>query len=262
MNLFSSREQLEKIRDTLNLYARLPFGSVAIPGAIMEQTLASVRGGVVLPTYDFVDVVDPAKGIGWQVKATMADTPVTWIRAKIKGRNELIEASRRGETETQALGDAIIDYCNKHVLASFDLPVKSESRRKTGLPAVVRLDHIGFARIIVYNDGEVQYYERHLISRGANGLFDPSQFRWRWAAERKEGKKEQLTALHGFNVEDGSKWWAWHGRGENQLHFTGERSWWPREGDEHSLSFRFGGSRVSLEDLTKLLGSAEDVQTS
>ena len=30
----------------------------------------------------------------------------------------------------------------------------------------------------------------------------------------------------GFRKSDNLKFWAWHGHGENQLHFSGEKIWW------------------------------------
>lgn len=36
-------------------------------------------------------------------------------------------------------------------------------------------------------------------------------------------KKEVLPALHGY--KDGVHWFSWYGQGENQLHFTGEKTW-------------------------------------
>jgi hypothetical protein len=58
-------------------------------------------------------------------------------------------------------------------------------------------------------------------------LFNPDDFDWQWSKPKHTVKKEQLPALHGRNVHTDTKWWAWHGLGENQLHFYGEKAWWP-----------------------------------
>lgn len=86
-------------------------------------------------------------------------------------------------------------------------------------------------------------------------IFNPADFVWQWSTKREGGRKEQLSALHGFHRATGQRWWAWHGHGENQLHFTGERAWWPDAQDPHAMSFRFPAEddKVSLEKLTELL---------
>ena len=80
----------------------------------MGGVLAHVRGGRVLNTYDFVDVIRTEDGCGWQVKSTKATTPVTWKRAKIPDAVSLIEQSNRSAGGLQALGDAIMEFCNRH----------------------------------------------------------------------------------------------------------------------------------------------------
>jgi hypothetical protein len=99
-NIFSTGEELAVMARILKNYIRLPFSPINIPGAVMEGVLGHVRKGEVLRTYDFVDVVDRKAGLGWQVKSTLAGTPVTWKRAKIPERLELITAS---ESDTQGL---------------------------------------------------------------------------------------------------------------------------------------------------------------
>jgi len=80
---YSTSKQLEKIANVLTGYLKLPFSGDSIPGALMENVIASVRNGEVLNTYDFVDVINQNEKVGWQVKSTKASTPVTWKRAKI-----------------------------------------------------------------------------------------------------------------------------------------------------------------------------------
>lgn len=89
--------------------------------------------------------------------------------------------------------------------------------------------------------------------------FSPSDFFWKWSIQKTTKKKEQLSALHGFKRDTGKKWWAWHGQGENQLHFSGESEWWPQLDKEHSVSFRFPNpkERMSLEDFMALLSRVE-----
>ena len=72
-------------------------------------------------------------------------------------------------------------------------------------------------------------------------------------------KKEQLPALQGIHQRTKRKWWAWHGRGENQLHFAGESAWWP-DGGRHSLSFR-GPSTEQKLTIDGILAMLEDVDS-
>ena len=58
MSIFSSPEQLGATREILSKCLLLPFWDASIPGAV-ESTIAHVRGGSVLRTYDFVDVINP-----------------------------------------------------------------------------------------------------------------------------------------------------------------------------------------------------------
>ena len=79
----------------------------------MKVLIALVHQGEVLDTYDFVDVIQRERRIGWQVKSTMEKTPVTWKRAKIANKDALVAASRESTEGLQALGDAIIAFCNR-----------------------------------------------------------------------------------------------------------------------------------------------------
>jgi hypothetical protein len=243
MSVYSEAVQLGKIRDILSSYVRLPFSGDSIPGAIMEGLLAHVRGGQRLNTYDFVDVVDRQNKVGWQVKSTKAATPVTWKRAKIPNAEELVKDSRNSADGLQALGDAIIHFCNRHAQESL---------------ALYRINEIGYSRLILFDDKRVVYFERLLCTRERPQLFDPIDFSWRWSEPKKTKKKEQLSALHGIHRRSGEKWWAWHGLGENQLHFSGEGTWWPKKEDTHSVTFTLpsDSDKLSVEAFLALLDKA------
>ena len=240
MSVFSSPAQLANIQKILCSYLRLPFSTDSIPGSFMEAVLAHVRDAERLATYDYVDVIHRTERVGWSIKSTKAATPLTWKRAKISNKAELIRVSLTGDRGVQALGDEIIRFCNAHAHASL---------------ATYDLQAIGYARLLLYADGQITYFERELCSRRRPDIFNAGDFSWRWSTQKEGGKKEQLPALHGFHKPTGARWWAWHGHGENQLHFTGERAWWPVAGDPHAISFRFPAEadKVSLERLTELL---------
>lgn len=249
--LFSTKAQMERLRDIVCLYSRLPFSTDAIPGGVLEGALATVRDGRRLGKYDFVDVVRSEDRVAWQVKSTAEDTPVTWKRAKIGDRNGLIRACDEAKDEEERaeavafLGNEVIDFCNKAVERDFDKHP---------------IDEIGYARLVVFGDGRGLYFERRLVTRDAPVLFRREDFSWEWSKERTGGKKEQLSALHGTHRPTGRRWWAWHGRGENQLHFTGERAWWPSQGDgeANAIAFRFPTRRFSLDELASLLDAAAE----
>ncbi len=202
----------------------------------MEAVLSIVRSGVVLDTYDFVDVINQKEKAGWQVKSTKASTPVTWKRAKIPNADRLIEGSRKGAKGLQRLGDSIMAFCNNHA---------KESLEK------YQLDEIVYSRLLVFPGSEVTYFERSLCTRDAPTVFEPSDFEWYWSKPKNTKKKEQLPALHGIHKASDKKWWAWHGLGENQLHFSGEDAWWPQPGSEHSITFPVPSAddRIPLEEL-------------
>lgn len=240
MTVFSTPEQLKEITKILSRYIRLPFSVETIPGSIMEAVLGHVKNAEVLNTYDFVDVIDRKNKVGWQVKSTKASTPVTWKRAKISNSFQLIEASKTGDAELQALGTAIIDFCNSHA---------HESLQKFDLK------EIGYCRLIVFPNGEVTYFERKLCDRENPDIFKAQDFAWSWSKQKTTTKKEQLSALHGTHLPTNKKWWAWHGLGENQLHFSGEGNWWPQSDNPQAASFRFPSEeqRLSLTDFMALL---------
>lgn len=236
----SSNIQFDKIEKILVSYLRLPFSGDSIPGSFMEAVIAHIYNAEVLNTYDYVDVIDRRARIGWSVKSTRATTPLTWKRAKIANKPQLIEASRNSQSGLQALGDAIIDFCNLHAAESM---------------SIYELERIVYSRLILHPNGDILYFERELCSRSRPNIFDKSMFSWEWSTQKDGRKKEQLSALHGTHIPTGRKWWAWHGLGENQLHFSGEASWWPSKGDPQARIFRFPSSdtRLSLERLTDLL---------
>ncbi len=234
--IFSSTKQLESIANILAGYLKLPFSGDAIPGALMENIIASVRDSEVLNTYDFIDILDKNNGIGWQVKSTKDKTPVTWKRAKIPNSIQLIEASKNNTTGLQVLGDSIIDFCNEHATESMEL---------------YNLKEIGYSRLIVRSNGKLTYFEKILCSKEQPDIFNKSDFVWNWSKPKKTRKKEQLPALHGIHKPSNKKWFAWHGLGENQLHFSGEKAWWPKE--HNKIDFSFPRDRLSQDAFMKLL---------
>jgi hypothetical protein len=238
--IFSTPTQLTLLGDILSKYSRLPFSHASIPGAVLEGALAHVRSGEVLNTYDFVDVIKRDAGCGWQVKSTMATTPVTWKRAKIPDSVALIASSQKSSEGVQTLGSAIIKFCNDHAIESLRL---------------YDLHGIGYSRLIIFPNGRVVYFEKLLCTRATPNIFNPTDFEWRWSTPKRTVKKEQLPALHGFHRPTGKKWWAWHGLGENQLHFSGESNWWPDENDPHVVTFSFptAEDRIELERFIELL---------
>ena len=223
---------------------RLPFFSGAIPGAVMESVFSFVREGKVLRTYDFVDVIDGQ--VGWQVKSTRAETPVTWKRAKIANAEELISQSFESEGARQALGNAIIDFCNAHASASIDR---------------YSLEQIGYARLVLHQkEGRVDYFERLLCTKQDPRVFRKEEFSWRWTTPKKTQKKEQLRSLIGTRKNGGEKWFAWHGLGENQLHFSGERAWWPQERERmYSFELPREDARLSWQEALTTLAETHDL---
>lgn len=220
-SLYSSDAQLGQLSALIRGYLRLPFSEGLLPGRYIESAVALVKQGKVLRTYDFVDVVNEDSGVGWQVKCTQDKTPVTCKRAKIPNASTLIEESRKSVAKTQSLGRRIIEFCNEHA---------SDSLQQ------YNLSQIGYCRVVV-RETDVLYFEREIVSMDAPLVFDPTAFYWEWSQRKKSSGKEMLPALHGINIETGEKWFAAHVLGENQLHFSGEKNWWPVEGDDlHSLT--------------------------
>ena len=229
-----------RVVELVQTVLRLPFYD-SLPGAALENILAHVCGGRTTRTYDFVDVVNNQTRAGWQVKSTRRKTPVTWKRAKLPNKDVLIDASRKTAAGRQALGDAIIDFCNHAAKKSIEK---------------YRLQSLKYARLIDYMDGRLTYFERTLPINGE--LFEAGDFSWSWSKART-AKKEQLSAFHGMHVESGQAWFAWHGLGENQLHFKGERAWWPAEGSPERHDFVRSGGRLTLAELAELIAARTPV---
>ncbi len=245
--LFSSSEQLEKLASILRRYTSLPYFEDKFHGSVVEAALATIREAQVLRTYDFVDVIRRTDRLGWQVKSTLSQTPVTWKRAKIRNQLALIEASKNSETGLQALGDAVLDFCNAHAKESLER---------------YNLDKIGYARLILHaEEGTATYFERELCTRNNPTIFEPRDFIWHWTTPKTTQGKEQRPSLHGYHKETGDKWFAWHGLSENQLHFSGEKLWWPQIADVHAITFDIipPSQRLSLEKFIELLSRLDEV---
>lgn len=247
--LFSSPAQLAQLAQVLTRYMTLPFFEDKIPGAVMEAALSSVRDAEVLRTYNFVDVIKRQTGVGWQVKSTQAGTPLTWKRAKIPDALALIDASRLSPEGLQTLGNAILNFCNDHARQSLEF---------------YDLDAIGYARLVLNRStATATYFERELCTRRHPLIFQPEEFVWHWTPPKatKKTKKEQLSSLQGIHRATNSKWFAWHGLGENQLHFSGERIWWPQKGNPHQITFPIPplSQRLKLEQFIELLSRLDEV---
>ncbi len=253
MRVFSSAQQLQTIADYLFAYMRTPyFQDDTIPGKVMEKIISLVHSAEQLATYDYVDVCRP-HDVGWQVKSTKDTTPLTWKRAKIANSDALIRKSENSTEARQELGDAIIDFCNNHVRESLKL---------------YDLKEIGYSRLIIFNDQTAVYFERLLATPEAPDIFNRANYKWHWSLPKPGTKKEQLTALHGIDMRTGRKAFAWHGRGENQLHFSSERDWWPEiqkptipgkiefSSDGHAMAFILPSNKVSWEALADFLNTS------
>ena len=250
MTIYSNKEELEKIAHYLIAYMKIPyFQDDTIPGKIMEKIISMVHSAKQLTTYDYVDVVLEGK-VGWQVKSTKKKSPLTWKRAKLANQAALIKNSENSEKGRQDLGGAIIDFCNTHAKHSLDK---------------YQLDEIGLARLIMFKDNTAIYFEKQLCTKTKPEIFLKEDYIWKWSIEKPAGEKEQLTALHGTNVKTNKKAFAWHGRGENQLHFSGEGSWWPDiqkptkvgeinfSNDGHAIAFKLSTEKVDWDKLTDFL---------
>ena len=242
--MHSTAGQLRLMQHILTKYALLPFRQSALPGALVENVFAYVRSAEVLHTYDFVDVIEPDMGYGWQVKSTKSTTPITWKRAKLANSADLIQSSAESQDACQDLGKAIIDHCNAHAMISLD---KYE------------LSQIGYSRLILMPDGQATYFEKTLCTRQNPTIFDADDYVWRWSEPKGTVTKEQLPALHGVDRHTGMKCWAWHGRGENQLHFYGESNWWPESAGAPSFSFQLPSADevLSVDQFLEMLSQLD-----
>lgn len=230
-------EPFDKIESLIQAMLRVPFFK-SLPGAILEEILAHVYGGSRTGTYDFADVVAKDSRVGWQVKSTRIDTPVTWKRVKLPDKMSLITASQKSSSGVKDLGDAIIAYCNR---------AARESVEK------YKLTTLRYARLVDYMDGRLMYFERDLSIDGL--LFNPADFMWVWSETKKATRKEQLSAFHGIHKATGQAWFAWHGLGENQLHFKGERHWWPSSRSETRRDFHRSGEILELDEFAAVIDS-------
>jgi hypothetical protein len=208
--------------------------SDAVPGRIVEEVIAYVYDGDVLNTYDYVDVIS-SDGIGWQVKSTKADTPLTWKRAKIEGKAQLIEESYKSDNGLRNLGNEIIKFCNDHAVESMEK---------------YSLKEIRYARCILHPGDRIQFFERLVCTKDKPFIFTKDDFEWRWSKQKNTTKKEQLSALHGIHKVSGQKYWAWHGLGENQLHFSGEGNWWSDKNNifECEIDYPTEKEKISFSD--------------
>lgn len=190
-----------------------------------------------------VDAIDGRSG--WQIKSTRAETPVTWKRAKIANAEELIEQSFKSERGLRELGDAIINFCNDHASASIER---------------YSIEQIGYARLVLHQkERRVDYFERLLCTKQDPRVFRKEEFSWSWSTPKITKRKEQLRSLIGTRKEDGEKWFAWHGLGENQLHFSGERAWWPQQSEKmHSFDLPGENARLSWQEALTILAEAHD----
>lgn len=233
--MFSTQLQLESIAKIVSQYLRLPMSENTIPGTFFENVLAYALDGEKLDTYDFVDVINRKTKIGWQVKSTKEKTPLTWKRAKIPDAELLIQQSYLSDVGLQELGNSIIEFCNHHAHESIKL---------------YDLDELHYARLIVFDDN-IRYFERKLCDKQNTNIFDSSLYTWKWSQQKNIAKKEQLPALHGFDCVTGNKVWAWHGLGENQLHFVGEQDWW-NDTNSVSVDFPFPTDKITMTTLLSI----------
>lgn len=253
MTIYSNKKQLKEIADYLTAYMRIPyFQEDTIPGKIMEKIISIVHGGEQLATYDYVDVCKKGR-IGWQVKSTKEDTPLTWKRAKIANSSRLIIESERNPTGLKKLGDAIIEFCNDHAKESI---------------LNYNLEEIGYSRLIMFDDCSAIYFERLICTKSNPQIFNKDNYTWRWSIPKNTTKKEQLPALHGTDLLSNKKAFAWHGRGENQLHFSGEKDWWPAldrpsqpgiinySKDGHAIAFKLPQDKVPWENLVEFINES------
>lgn len=235
-SIFSTKKELKEMSEYLTGYLKLPFSEDSIPGHVMENIVATAKQAEMLKTYDFADVIDRDKKLGWQVKSTKENTPLTWKRVKLPNAQNLIENSFKSSKNIQFLGDSIIDFCNKNAEQSI---------------LDFNLDKLGFSRVIFHPNGTLTYFERLLCTKKDPIIFKKEDFIWKWSTKKNNQKKESLKALHGFHKETGIKWFAWHGLGENQLHFSGEKEWWP-ENKRHMIHFKSPKEKHSMEILKEL----------
>ena len=250
IEVLSTSSQLKEISQILFSISRLPIWNGNIPGALLENVVAHVRNAKVLKTYDFVDVIDQQNQIGWQMKSTKSDTPVTWKRAKIANKEELISASECAPYDCSNIGKEIINFCNNHIKHSIDL---------------YNLNHIAYSRLVI-GKKDVIYFEKLLCTKDNPILFKHEDYFWKWAPARSNSKKELLPSLQGFKIDSKTKKptsklvWSWYGHGENQLHSNAEKDWWD-DPNNSSITFKLATkeNKISLEELFEVLSSCKQI---
>lgn len=86
-------------------------------------------------------------------------------------------------------------------------------------------------------------------------LFNSEHYTWEWSQPKQTKGKEQLSAFTAKHKETGVKHFAWHGLGENQLHFSGEKTWWLPQEDAHRIDFYVPdeASKVDFETIAEWL---------
>src|SRR5207247_11146236 len=123
------------------------------------------------------------------------------------------------------------------------------------------VNETAYRTLLIVPDGKPIYFERLLCTRKRPLLFDPGHFESRLSSPKNVIKKEQLSALHGIHRPSGKKWFAWHGLGENQLHFSGEPTWWPKPDDRHAIRFTLpdASQKLTLEQFIELLAELPEL---
>lgn len=234
--VFSNKKELKEISELVQGYFKLPISEDTIQGDFFEKIIAEARNAKRLNTYEFIDVVDEKNKVAWQVKSTKEKTPLTWKRVKLKDSKKLIEESFQSFEKTQELGELIINFCNLNAKESIDK---------------YNLKEIGFSRIISNLDGTLSYYEKILCTKENPIIFNKDNYIWKWSEQKTNGKKEMLKSLQGFDKITGLKMFSWHGQGENQLHFVGDK-YWLKENIDKVMTIKKPNDKRSMDFLKNL----------
>lgn len=229
------KNELKEISEYLYGYLKMPFSDDFIPGEILEKIIAETKGAERLSTYDFADVIDLDLKLGWQVKSTKESSPLTWKRVNIENASDLINNSLTSESARQILGDKVLESCNNHALKSMEN---------------YKLKKIFLSRLIINNNGTITYYEKQLCSIKDPIIFRKEDFFWSWSKPNNQKGKKSLTFI-GYNKITGLKSFSWYGMGENQLHFNGEKDWWPNKSSNNVIKFKFP-KKHSMDFLKKI----------
>lgn len=286
MKGISSVEKREKLLKIIEVSQLLPyiFRSSSISGSLVERSLAHVLGGTAPTSKNFVDVLSSDGKIGYQVKSTNSSSILTWMRARLDEKNELIINSRKKDkTEAEKglhdLGREIINKANAKIEDSFN--------------AYPKLELLVYSRFIYEMQQYALYFEAPIMAKGDSSVFNPDNFKWFWEeiddvlAEKnddelggdqatllsipiknkkktKEGKKRKpKKSLQGLYLPTGTIWWAWHGdTSDNQLHFRGESEWlqliydkYETVRDSYTSTINLTGDSVDFNELEEFLRS-------